>query len=209
MNLFDNLAKEAKLAGGACYSLMGNHELMNVQGDFSCVSQKGFELFGGRKGRKKYFKPGSKMAIRMAYTRNAIMKIGDFVFVHGGISPKIASKYRLDEINKILHDYLIGNRKLDKEIEKLFCNDKSILWCRKYSDERADCKSLYKTLTILKAKNLVVAHTPQDDGINCKCNTKVWRIDTAMSEAFGKRNGMDRIQVLEIINNGEKINILK
>lgn len=210
MNLFDNLAREAKLVGGACYSLMGNHELMNVQGNFQCVTKKGIEQFGGNKERKRFFKIGSPMAIRMANTRNAIMRIGDFVFVHGGISPRLASKYRLEEINNIMREYLMGRRKMDKQIEELFCDDNSILWCRRYSDARTDCKSLYKTLEILGAKNMVVAHTPQDNGINCKCNTKVWRIDTAMSEAFGKREDKDnRIQVLEILDNGSKINILK
>ena len=211
MNLFDNLANEARRVGGACFSLMGNHELMNVQGNFQCVSPKGFEQFGGSRQRRRFFKPGNPMAIRMAKTRNAIMRIGDFVFVHGGISPRLAAKYQLDEINQIMREYLIGKRgDNDRAVAELFNDEHGILWCRRYSDTRTDCAGLYKTLGILGAKNMVVAHTPQDNGINCKCNTKVWRIDTAMSEAFGRRNGItDRIQVLEILDNGQKMNILK
>ena len=57
---------------------------------------------------------------------------------------------------------------------------------------------------------MVVGHTPQIEGINCKCNSKIWRIDTGMSQVFGKRQSEknNRIQVLEILNNGRKIKII-
>ena len=53
---------------------------------------------------------------------------------------------------------------------------------------------------------MVVGHTPQDK-INSKCNNRIWRIDTAMSEAFGKRTTDNRISCLEIIDYGRKVNI--
>jgi len=42
-----------------------------------------------------------------------------------------------------------------------------------------------------------VGHTPQHQ-INSECNGHVIRVDTGMSEAFGHRNGEDRVEVLEI-----------
>jgi hypothetical protein len=52
---------------------------------------------------------------------------------------------------------------------------------------------------------MVVGHTVQN-GINSACDGKIWRTDIGMSRSFGKRN---KIQVLEILYNGKKINILK
>jgi hypothetical protein len=206
MNLFDRLHKQAKLSGGAVYSLIGNHELMNVLGDFSYTSNKGIEHFGSKSERFKYFKPGGKIAMKMAKNRNVIMRIGDWIFVHGGITPKLAQKYKIAEINNLMREYLSGNYKLEKNksFRELFLNNGSLLWTRRYSEENPDCKNLIQALQHFGAKKLVVAHTPQEK-INCRCNKSVWRIDVGMSKAFGKDN---KIQVLEILDNGKYINIL-
>lgn len=208
MNLFNKLHKQAQKVGGAVYSLIGNHELMNVMGDFSYTSKMGIKHFGGKKERYKYFRPGGKIAIKMAKNRNVIMRIGDWIFVHGGITPKIAQKYKIVEINNMMRNYLIGDEKLknDKRFKELFLNMSSLLWTRRYSENNPDCKNLIKTLEFLGAKKMVVGHTPQDY-INCKCGKRIWRIDTGMSKAFGKYSN-NKIHVLEIINNGDKVNII-
>jgi hypothetical protein len=57
----------------------------------------------------------------------------------------------------------------------------------------------------LKLKGMVVGHTVQN-GINSACDGKIWRTDIGMSRSFGKKQ---KIQVLEIKNNGKEINVLK
>ena len=47
---------------------------------------------------------------------------------------------------------------------------------------------------------MIVGHTVQEQGINSKCDRKIWKVDTGMSDAFGT-NG--KIQVLEILDNGK------
>jgi hypothetical protein len=69
-----------------------------------------------------------------------------------------------------------------------------------------------KTMKLLEIDTnkggIVVGHTPQN-GINSQCGNKIWRVDTGMSEAFGRRNSIqERIEVLEILENGEKVNII-
>ncbi len=209
INLFEKLHKQAKKNGGAVYSLLGNHELMNVLGDFSYTSKMGIKHFGSKELRLEYFRPGGKMAIKMANTRNVILRIGDWVFVHGGITPRLAKKYKMIEINNLMRRYLLGDEILEQDtsFRELFLNNGSLLWTRRYSEDKPDCKNLIKSLEYLGAKRLVVGHTPQND-INCKCKNSVWRIDTGMSQAFGIRKKDDRIRVLEILDNGKQVNVI-
>jgi hypothetical protein len=227
LDLFEKLHEQAEAEGGAVYSLLGNHELMNVFGNMTYVSPQGLNEFGGVNGRKDAFTPGGVLATRLACTRNAIMQIGNWTFVHGGLIPKYAKKYSLKKINEIIRKFLLGNSAIagTRAFQELFMDSQGVLHTRDYSrDDKLDCDALYKTLAILEVDGMVVAHTVQRDGINSKCNSKVYRIDTGMSEAFGKRednnsnsnsnsnNRIDRIQVLEILHNKrtktDKVNIL-
>lgn len=209
MNLFKKLNKQAKKKNGAVYSLLGNHEIMNVLGDYTYTSKLGIKHFGNKKDRYKNFKPGSKFATEMAKNYNVIMKIGDWIFVHAGITVKISEKYNISEINDLMRKYLLGEENLSssKKFKELFLNQNSLLWTRRYSEDKIECKTLSECLKNFDAKYIVIGHTPQDN-INCKCKKSVWRIDTGMSRAFGKRDNMKHIQVLEILNYGKTINIL-
>jgi hypothetical protein len=220
------LHKKSVKHGGGVFMLIGNHELMNILGDFRYADSGHIDGFGGNDKRLRLFRPGGKMAQRLACHTCGIMKIGSWVFVHGGFLPKYAKQYSLDTINLIVRNIILGNTRkehIDANMEGLLFGDDGIFWTRTYSyKENQDvCNLSDSTLEILKVPKqkggIVVGHTIQEN-INSICNNRVWRIDTGMSEAFGKREndtstcqmkgGSKRIQVLEILNDGEKINIL-
>ena len=206
--LFKKLKKQAKKVNCDVICLIGNHELMNLQGIHDYCSKLGIKRFGSVKKRREFYKPGNKMAISMTTLFKAIYKVGDWVFVHGGIRSYLSKKYTIDIINNVMNQYLLGNIKLEdsKEFQELFLDDNSIFWYRGFSDDKVNCSQLKKSLFNLGAKYMVVGHTPQDC-INSKCHNSIWRIDTAMSEAFGKRENNKRITALEIINNGKNVRI--
>ena len=70
----DYLNLIARAKGGYCISLIGNHELMNVIGDFSYVSDN-----SNSEIRKQLFKPKGTLALTLA-KRPLIFKIGDLIF---------------------------------------------------------------------------------------------------------------------------------
>ena len=152
--LFDRLNQQAQRYNGAVISILGNHELMNVDGDFRYVSPKEFREFGnkfngifeynslypfGYKERKEVFKPGGVLAKKLANTRYSIVQIGKWLFVHGGITSDCANKYSLNQINYYIKRWLLGDTSLEnmKHVHNLYHredDEHSPFWTRIYSD---------------------------------------------------------------------------
>ena len=252
MELLDKLNEKAQHHGGALISILGNHEIMNCVGDFRYVSPKEFEEFGefyrikktnqpnrifpyGYKERKKAFSPGGMIARKFAGSRNSIVQVGGWIFVHGGITSKLANEYTLDEMNQGISNWLLGRR--DKNTRDVFealyeDDDDGIFWTREFGDlgnweeERSE-KLFNRTLDGINKKNdrqiedvcegLVMGHTPQYmnyKGINSSCNDKMWRVDVGASKAFGpfakcdEENQFRKSSVL-MIQPGGKCKVIK
>ena len=211
ITLFIKLMKQSFEKGGGFHCILGNHELMNVNGNFNYTSKKGILHFKNRlRGRRAFFMPGSNMCKIFAKYWNPIIKIGKFIFCHGGLSYNNSLTYSIPQINTLMRQYLRGRIKLvmSPHFERLFNNNNSILWNRTFSTGHFDIQKTKKLLAIKKCEYMVVGHTPQKEGINLK-NGLVWCTDTGMSEAFGKRLNDNKLQLLLIINNGKNIKVLK
>jgi hypothetical protein len=217
LELFDRLTEEAKKAGGAVHALNGNHELMNVAGDFRYVTQGGFKDFEGLPGmplsdprvaelpapsraRAAAFLPGAPYAKRLA-KRDVIAVVGDTVFVHGGLLPQHVS-YGIDRINSEARAWMNGDAKSQPSI--LSAEDAPV-WSRHYGGPSVgarDCEALSRALAAVPAKRLVVGHTVQKGGISSACDGKVWRIDVGLAAFYGGRP-----EVLEIT--GDTVRVLR
>jgi calcineurin-like phosphoesterase family protein len=201
LDLVDRLVTEAKAAGGEFVSVLGNHEIMNVALDFRYVTPGGFTAFadvtrgagaaGGarvatagdaKRGRSEAFSPGGPYAQRFA-EKPVVAKVGDSVFVHGGVLPKHVA-YGLDRMNDELHDWMLGRR---PDPPAVVVAEDGPVWTRAYSTPgRAEaCSQLAEALARLGAKRMVVGHTVQQGGINPACDGRVWRIDVGMSHFYG------------------------
>lgn len=197
-----NLKNQAQKKGGDVHIMIGNHELMNVMGDFRYVSPMGMNDFNGL--REESFKPGGVTSTLLACNASSIVKIGKWVFAHAGIVPEISGKFSIEQINTTIRDFLLGNIKIDKSHEVM-----DVFWNRDFSlgnPSTKQCSRLRKSLKNLDAQHMAVGHTIQEGGINSACNNSVWRVDTGMSNAFGKSG---RIQLLEILNNGKSVNVIQ
>ena len=213
------LHNKAAKKGGAIYSLMGNHEFMNVLGDFSYVSHSNIRAFDkivktGEEVRRDEFAPGNRSANFLACTRKMALIIGSNLFVHGGIIPEMVNRYSIDDMNKLLALFLFDEFKQPTIFQDLFINaETSPFWTRKFGMYINNCNSLLEPLEqVYKVGKIFVGHTPQmRTGIRSQCNNKVWLTDVGMSRAFdfNMHSHLRDAQVLEILNDGETINILK
>jgi hypothetical protein len=202
----ESLKVQAAAAGGALVALLGNHEIMNASMDFRYVTPGGFASFSAfadasaaEVGRASAFHPGGPYATLLA-DRPLFAKVGDTVFVHGGILPKHV-RYGLDRMNDEVDAWLLGRRAAPPAL--LVAEDGPV-WTRAYSmpSEDPDCNALDETLSMMGAKRMVVGHTVQPSGISSACQGRVWRIDVGMSHAFG-----GPIEVLQIA--GEEVTVLR
>ncbi len=147
LQYFTKLHAEAKKVGGAVYSLMGNHELMNVQGDFRYVSYEGRREFinykkpdgttieNGEEARHWAFKPGNPISDFLACTRQMALIIGSNLFVHAGLLPIIAKKYSVKSLNKLMSLYLWDKLENHTEYNDVFfTSDISPLWNRVFGN---------------------------------------------------------------------------
>ena len=121
--------------GCALYSLLGNHEILNVIGNLDYVSYLGLMEFNKKKEkdifkkRKNIFKIDSKkkfyknnnLATFLACTRQSAIIVGDYLFVHAGIIDKLIKRFNKSEDNR-LNLTLINNI-----IKKWLLNDLSDL----------------------------------------------------------------------------------
>ena len=197
LELFESLGEQAHAAGGAFYSLLGNHEVMNVELDLRYVTPEGFADFADtpydasdpeilsypedERGRVAAFRPGGEWATLLA-DHNVVMQIDDVVFVHGGILPNHAD-HGLNKINNQTRRWMRGTTPL---FPSIMDGDQAPIWTRAYSDDdvEPDCDTLTEALDALGANQMVVGHTVWDT-INPACDGRVWRIDVGMAEYYG------------------------
>jgi hypothetical protein len=195
LDLLERLRGEAKKAGGEFIPLSGNHELMNVERDFRYVTPASFAEFSSEQGRSEAFQPGGPYA-KLLSERPILLKVGDTVFVHGGILSKHVA-YGLDRMNDEVRAWMLGER---ANVPESVMEEEGPVWTRVYGGPQPDCEQLARVLAALDAKRMVVGHTVQASGINAACDGRVWRIDVGMSHFYGGPT-----QVLEIKGQAAKV----
>ncbi|KAI8336139.1 Metallo-dependent phosphatase-like protein [Chlamydoabsidia padenii] len=205
--LIQQLRKEAPEHGGLVIPLLGNHEIMNLGGDWRYVSQAEMATFGGHDKRVKAFKSDGFIGEYLIQL-NMTTKVGGTVFCHGGISPDFA-RMGVDQINEYTHhdllDYMASGGRADPH--KIF-GGHSPIWYRGYAldDEPDICAVANKALAYMNADRMVMGHTVQRDGvIRTRCDGKIILIDIGISWVYGGFVGALEIigdQVVAIYEHG-------
>lgn len=209
MRLIDSLDALAVGHGGRVLSLLGNHELMNVLGDFSYVSQESMARTGGATARAWSLRPGSDMARNIMAKRNIVLKIGRQLFCHGGLVPMHLENVnnQLHRLNDICRKFL-RVQELDGAEVSVLQNDilgaNGILWTRAYMEllgkHPAALEQLLRdVLTRTGCTSTYVGHTTLHQ-ITPIGNGALWFVDAGFSRAYPNEG---KVMVLEVHNDGE------
>ena len=190
IDLFERLEREAAAAGGSFTWLLGNHELMNVAGDFRYVTPGGWKDFDDRAA---VMAPGGAYA-RVFAGQDVVVRIGDTVFSHAGVDGAWTSD--LAAVNRAARCWADGQGAPAPVVDA----PDGPVWTRAWGGAEVDCARLREVLLAVGAERMVVAHTPQLGGITSACDGRLWRVDTGMAAHYG-----GPIEVLELTAAGPRV----
>ncbi|MGB3779156.1 MAG: metallophosphoesterase [Tunicatimonas sp.] len=160
--LIYKLEQEAAAQGGWVHFILGNHEEMNLRGDERHLEEK-YPWLARELGVNYYelFSNYSELG-QWIRTKNSVEKIGNTLFVHGGISYLVEdSKLTLRQINRTVRRY-IGMAEVDQEGELLMGNN-GPLWYRGYFGGNITQRHIERVLQTYQAEQMVVGHTVVPD----------------------------------------------
>ena len=198
---------DARLTGGRVISIVGNHEAdkFTTSSGQSHADVYETELlvggWGGVSQKRLLFRPMSALAVYFAHYKPIVLRVNDFLFCHGGIVPEMLEPLdTVASMNTAWRGFLRSGAPLPRRIQEIYWNRDLSLPDVHDAKTNQQCFStvekVFQKLKIATCGGIVVAHTVQADGIPLYCRGKVWRVDVALSEAFGRR--MRPIEVLLI-----------
>jgi hypothetical protein len=116
---------------------------------------------------------------------NAALKVGDTLFVHGGISPKYVETER-SAINKQIIEELTDFNKLPGGMAM---DDEGPLWYRGLAQDEESTLSAHVDAVLAKhgVKRIVIGHTPTAGAVLPRFGGKVIAADVGLSKAYGAR----------------------
>lgn len=189
------LRSEAAVAGGELVLLMGNHELLNLQGKAFYVHPSELEAAGGSKEWRKLMSPvRGEVGAQIAKQHDAMAVRGEHgcrtLFLHAGLRLSDADQYgSIDKLNTAIREQVLVNH------GPLLDPRNGPLWFRGYARPRSarlsdetSCSELDATLSALypagDVRRMAAGHNIVP-WITTRCGGMLHLLDIGMSSAYG------------------------
>ena len=185
-----HLEQQAEQQGGKVHYLLGNHELMNFHLDIRYVPDKYLALARKLSGSERVIEAyrlllaRNKILTDWWMSKNCIERIGNTLFVHGGISPQFVERgLSIEQTNIILHKYL-KKEFVPRSFSDAVVGTYGPLWYRGLVCEdtrngvyqKVDESFVDTILECYGAKRIVIGHTVVEH-VSSDFHNKVWRTD--------------------------------
>jgi hypothetical protein len=163
------LEAQARKAGGAVHFVLGNHEVMELQGDARYLHAHYRESVQ-RLAVDQYARLFAADSVLGQWLRSrpALLKLGDLLCLHGGLSPEVVGReLSIRDINASIRGVLQGRQPPDepaRALAGLLFGEHGPLWYRGYfaaesGGEVASTADVDQTLRHFGARRILVGHT--------------------------------------------------
>ena len=201
--LIYKLETQAKQAGGEVHYVLGNHERYLLDGRVKSVAKKYYGTFRTTGLLPKDLWAENFELGRWLRSKPVVLKIGDILFVHGGISPRVLSKkLSLEEIDSEAKNNITIGTTINRNInDSILHGSDGILFYRNLAKDmtkygfgkKATMEHVDQILLHFQVQKIAIGHTIVEH-IGHDYNQKVLRVDVAHSdgikEALLIKNGL-------------------
>lgn len=176
MWLLYKLESEAEAQGGKLHLIIGNHEMMNMTDDWRYVELKYFndaQLLGKR--MLELYDSNTELG-RWLRSKNIIERVGDYGFMHGGLSPQVSAlNLTYEQINDYGRIEMNGTPCPNNDCE-IVNGTNGVYWYRGMVDEDLTQQQVDDILDGFEVKRVIVGHT-KDNTIRSLYEGRVLAID--------------------------------
>lgn len=211
--LIYSLEEKAKAAGGHVHYILGNHEIMNMNGDLRYLNPKytetaeflleNFEVLYGEN-----YELG-----RWLRTKSVIEQVGEVLYCHGGISAAVNKMdVSVSKINKLVRPHFAESNLENLSLEAdILYSDLGPFWYRGYyfGTRRATTMQIDSTLSLYKVKHIATGHTIVADTISVFFNGKVFNTDVHHAKGHTEALLIEEGIFFRLTLSGEKLLLIQ
>jgi hypothetical protein len=210
--LIYSLEEKAKAAGGYVHYVLGNHEIMNMNGDLRYLSPKYQESASLLNERFVALYGENSELGRWLRTKNVVEKVGDILFCHAGISSEVNSlSLSASKINKLVRPFYPDTTyQYDSHQTGTLYSDLGPFWYRGYyhGTNRASSAQVDSTLSAYKVKRIATGHTVIADTISVLYNGRILNTDVHHAKGLTEAILVEDGNYYRIKPSGEKILVI-
>lgn len=203
------LEQKAKAAGGYVHFILGNHEIMNMSGDLRYLNPK-YKANAAQLSQQyvSLYDENTELG-RWLRTKNVVEKIGDIMFLHGGLSPTI-NRFNLPlaEINKLARPYYADStyKYADPRSDSIY-NDNGPFWYRGYYQRASPNVTMQidSVLTQYNVNHIVTGHTIVADTISVWYDGRLLNTDVHHAAAKSEAILIENDKYYRVDQKGDKI----
>lgn len=201
---------------GSVHMVVGNHEAMNMFGSLYYVRNKYWLVSYALAMDLQQLNAKNTVLGKWLRSKNVVVKLGDVIFAHGGLSPfLVEEELSAEKMNKLARKNYDKIKLKGKK--KLILGGKGPMWYRGYFMPQ---KGKYEQITELQldsvlqhfdAKQVVVGHTIVPS-ITPKFNYKLYPVDVSHRERLNKKLPTEGLLIRDNVfyrhcTNGERVRL--